>query len=802
MSRVRLDGFSINEPYSCVSGGRYTRKIPPYSPDPFVNYRWDKVSHNDGFQIFTAYPISYSANHAEHFSGLDTITAGKVNIKVSGTGSILLDFGVEYAAWLEIDSPDLSGHITLGISEYNKPAFVNSGPKSPAKTAEPVRYGDTYRLELNDELYEGVRFGFINITGFDKPFHITQIRLVCQLKPANYNGSFSCDNELLNKIWYTAAYVLRVNFKKDYFAAILMDRGDRHSWTGDAYTAQAAALPCFANYDFVLENLHYTAVHPNGIESFELYWVQSLIDYYEYPGDKNGVRELLPHALNRLDHAYEIYGTNPPLGFFGWDERLGAGFEAPGILENQYSYSFLAIEVWKAFAVVLEDLGEKMAAEQYRGYAAQKIAGLKSTGAWHKRCGLHALCGAVNAGLDDCEVRDKLKNKYFADRVNRVSYSPFNEYFILQAMSKIGSYDAAISSILDLWGGQIKYGGTTFFETFRPDWANVLGTNDPVPNNQAGYTSLAHPWSAGVLAWLSEEILGIKAEKAGFKTFTVTPHLGRQLNRVSGEMPTPYGTISASFDMETGHHVVMVPSGTTATVGVPKAGRTIIHIKQNGRLASASHEDQDFIYFTFLTAGEYRFDVLYEGEKRGYIPPEYKYPADFLGFDRETKGQWGLAYGKDGYWLCGYPSDNAKQLPDYVSNIRFAKGEDRTFTAVSSEARSMYSNRDNTGARALGGYQSRYNQACYQTFTVDIDLAYDHMYTVALYFVDWEKEGKSLAVEMFDGKTFELVAPVRIVEDHREGVYAIYKYNRPARFRIDHIRGEYVSLSGLFFGLN
>ena len=50
----------------------------------------------------------------------------------------------------------------------------------------------------------------------------------------------------------------------------------------------------------------------------------------------------------------------------------GAGFEAPGILENQYSYSFLAIEVWKAFAVVLEDLGGKMAAEQYRGYAAQK----------------------------------------------------------------------------------------------------------------------------------------------------------------------------------------------------------------------------------------------------------------------------------------------------------------------------------------------------------------------------------------------------------------------------------------------
>lgn len=73
---------------------------------------------------------------------------------------------------------------------------------------------------------------------------------------------------------------------------------------------------------------------------------------------------------------------------------------------------------------------------------------------------------------------------------------------------------------------------------------------------------------------------------------------------------------------------------------------------------------------------------------------------------------------------------------------------------------------------------------------------------MALYFVDWEKEGKSLAVEMFDGKTFELVAPVRIVEDHREGVYAIYKYNRPLGSGLIISRGEYVSLSGLFFGLN
>ena len=130
---------------------------------------------------------------------------------------------------LEIDTPDFSGELTLGVSEYNQPAIVNRGPQSPSKTAVPVKYGDTYRLELNSELYEGVRFGFVTVTKFERPFTITAVRLVCQTKPVNYEGSFASDNELLNKIWYTAAYDVRVNLKEDYLAAILVDRGDRHS---------------------------------------------------------------------------------------------------------------------------------------------------------------------------------------------------------------------------------------------------------------------------------------------------------------------------------------------------------------------------------------------------------------------------------------------------------------------------------------------------------------------------------------------------------------------------------------------
>lgn len=413
----------------------------------------------------------------------------------------MIDFGREFAGWLEIDSPDLSGRVTLGISEFTQPTFANPPAQSISKTKEPKKYGDTYRLETNDELYEGVRFAFINIEEFDKPFHITDIRLVCQTKPVNYNGSFDSDNEMLNRIWYTAAYVVRANLRKDYFAAILNDRGDRFSWTGDAYPAQAAALVAFGNYDFVLQNLRYTAAHSNGIESYELYWIFSLVDYYTYTGDKDGVMSLLSQATSRLDHAYQIYGTNPHLGFFGWDERLGAGFENPNIEENQNAYKMLAIRAWREFSNVLEDIGQSGLANKYRGYAEQKTKEILSDPEWYEDFGLHA-ADAINAGVAAGESADTLYERYFTDRLNRLSYSPFNQYFILQAMAGAGRQDDAVSAILDMYGGMIDYGATTFFEVYRPGWNAGIGVNGAVPNCQVGFNSLAHPWGAGVLTWM------------------------------------------------------------------------------------------------------------------------------------------------------------------------------------------------------------------------------------------------------------------------------------------------------------
>lgn len=318
-----------------------------------------------------------------------------------------------------------------------------------------------------------------------------------------------------------------------------------------------------------------------------------------------------------------------------------------------------------------------------------------------------------------------------------------------------------------------------------------------MPNNQAGYTSLAHPWSAGVLSWMSEELLGIKATTPGFDTFSVTPHLGRQLARVSGEIPTPHGRILASFDMETGVHTVAVPDGTKASVGIPRAERYIREIRLNGVKISADSEDKDFLYLNNLPAGNYTFTVIYEGASPKYLAGEYRYDAQFIGKDTETKGSWGGVYGRDGYVLCN--CDGKQQLPSYVSAVRFSKAYPQKWTDDTDDARALPGNRRNRGPRRMNGYRSNNQIACEQTFTVDIDLTAEHEYTVALYFVDWDHEGRELAIELFDGETLNLIAPVKVLDNFTGGVYMIYRYHKSARFRIDQIRGTNAVLSGVFF---
>jgi alpha-L-rhamnosidase len=796
------------EPYPYVSTGSFSSPAAPLSPDPLVSYRWPNPQASDGLELYLLKPKTVGATNAA-FSNLQSLTGNNPNVTVNGTGSIQMDFGQENAAWLEFDSPDLPNPnaVQMSISEYNQPEITAGGV---VKTQVPIKYGNTYRLELNSELYEGVRFGWIHVNSFTTPWHITGIRLVCQTKPANYNGSFLCSDPMLTRIWYTGAYTVKLNLLQNYFGAILIDRGDRIAWTGDDHCAQAASLVAFGNDDFIKKNIESTANNYNGIASYALYWVLSLIDYYNYSGDAATLNAYISTAQSVLDSAYAVYGTNPNLGFYGWDERLGAGFENANCEEAENAYKMLSIRAWKEFATAMGEDGRLDLQAKYSGYANEKIAELRQNPVWYQDFGLHACAGAVNTGLLNDTEKTAIFSQEFTDRVNRISFSPFNEYFVIQALAGMDKYDDALSSINDLWGSEINYGGTTFFEVSRPSWNAGIGINDPVPNCQCGFTSLCHPWSAGVVKWLNEEVLGIKPTSPGFATYRILPHLGRILTYVTGQTPTPFGNIQASFNVSNGLCSVTAPAGTVGTIGIPKVEKNINSITINGTLAwdgtfhpvtgiGGASNDTEFVYFTGVQPGTYSMSVAYSGSTPVYNEPPVKYAAEFIGEDATTSGNWGGVYGKDGYVLCNYNGNekDIQSLPPYVASVNYNVPHATVWVSGTNDDRALAPNANNQNSRNAGCYYT--DQSSTPTMTFTINCTRTNNYQVALYFVDWDNKGRRLAVEMFDANTLNLIAPVEVVTNFYGGKYLVYVYNKSVKFRIDHVRGDNAVLSGIFF---
>lgn len=790
---------SITEPYRRLTG-KPTGKEVPASPDPLAAYRWPHPSANDEMEIYTLRPQSATASQEGAARWNDP--AGRIT--VTGDCDLMFDFGQVNAAWLEFECKDLEAEVECSISEFNEPARFNLGSEHPEKTAAPARYGNTYRLELNRELYEGVRYAWIHLRNVTKPCHLSHVRLVCQTKPVNYEGSFECNDSTLSRIWYTAAYTVRLNLLKDYFGAILMERSDRHSWTGDAHTSQAAALVAFGNYDFIRQNLLRTADQYNGIESYSLYWVQSLADYFDYTGDTATVSQLTANAAAKLDRAYKHFDRLPPLSFYGWDERLGAGFEQPEQPETHLAYRALAIQTWRRFARMMEQCKRPELAAQYRRHADEKARQLRAAANWYEGYDIFALSDAVNAGLVSPQERQAVWQTAFADRIQRVSYSPFNQYFVINAMARMGRHAEALNTVDDCWGGQLRYGATTFFEVFRPSW-NLCkrAQNDAPVNNQCGYTSLAHPWSSGVLKWISEEILGIKPVKPGFAEFQVRPHLTGGVTRVAGDVPTPTGKIRFEMDARQGEARLTVPPQTCARLAIPLMETRDVSASVDGKPVAPTGKDSTHVYLPPLPPGTYSLHLAYDGEpasKACQEPIAYRYAAETVAEDSVTQGQWIGRYGRKGYVLFGYDEAGAHRmkLPDGCRSVILQK-ETNWHDDTQNNSPAALADPVAPARRKMGGIITGDPAVCRQAFTIDVDYRNPQPCKLSIYLAVPTGDARRSAIELFDLGNRRLLAPVHMVRHYNRGRYVTFSIDRPVRIRICQVRGDNAVCPAIFF---
>ena len=417
----------------------------------------------------------------------------------------------------------------------------------------------------------------------------------------------------------------------------------------------------------------------------------SVIDYYHYTGNSSLLKQ---HSAKMGQLLWELLKTvlthpdpssrQPGLGFVGWDDRTGAGFSNSSCVECERDFRMILLRAANETAVALAISGvdPQLAAtlKQKSALLAQMLRRPTVTGhPWHTPLLLASASDAVNAGLATEAEQDAMFARVMNDSLQICQLSPFNTYWTLQALGRMGRAEQALFVLRRCYGGMIAAGATTFWETFAQAPEYISGDLPPPPAHQpalvpwtwSGITSLCHPWAAGPAYWMSQNLLGVRPLSPGFKTFEIAPMLTPSLPSVSGIVPTVHGAFEVSVDLSLGTANVTVPSGLHGRVAIPLLpGRLLTALWINGSVVSMEPESTHrqgrlplVVTRNGIASGRYRHGdgaCWIEGigpgthrlrwtlsassarvehrEPTPFPPPRYR--AQFVRRDNKTSGNW------------------------------------------------------------------------------------------------------------------------------------------------------------------
>jgi hypothetical protein len=151
---------------------------------------------------------------------------------------------------------------------------------------------------------------------------------------------------------------------------------------------------------------------------------------------------------------------------------------------------------------------------------------------------------------------------------------PFMNYYEALARFRTGRDAEAWKLLRDVWGYmhlQRKTIEGVVEEPATSAWEHIELDGRPYRFEDG---SLAHPWSAGATALLTNEVLGVRPVAPGYERFVVEPHPG-DLEWAEGRVPTPHGPIDVRWRRREGRLQVDVdaPRGTRGTVVLPDGAR-------------------------------------------------------------------------------------------------------------------------------------------------------------------------------------------------------------------------------------
>ena len=382
------------------------------------------------------------------------------------------------------------------------------------------------------------------------------------------SGSFRCSDDEINKIWDVAAYTMDLTTREFFMDGI---KRDRWTWSGDAI--QSYLMNYYLHFDSEcvkrtirqLRGKDPVTAHVNTIMDYTLYWFKSILDYYQYTGDVDFVREMWPRMVTLMDYCiirtdYDglMEGQTDDWIFVDW---VDFPMHKRGTLCFE---QILFVEALHTMAVCA-----KLVDDEDDGYyeleakrTGQKVKDIFWSN--EQKAYLHAIeegqmnrqitkfpnMFAILYGLANEEERRKIMQSVMLNPAIPAITTPYMRFYELETLCIDGLHTQVLQEMRDYWGGMLREGATSFWEKYVP---SESGTQHLAMYGRPYGKSLCHAWGASPVYLLGKYYLGVCPTKPGYEEFVVEPHLG-DLDWMQGDVPTPHGMIHVEMD----RHQVMV----------------------------------------------------------------------------------------------------------------------------------------------------------------------------------------------------------------------------------------------------
>ena len=391
---------------------------------------------------------------------------------------------------------------------------------------------------------------------------------------SEFSGNYVSDDEFMNSLWQKSLRTLYVTMRDNF-----MDCPDREraQWWGDVTSEMIMTMYSMDSNSYLLYQKGVEAmlshiddtkvlqtVVPIEGDYFELP-VQQLAGivgfktYYDYTGDKAFIGKVYDAALDYLK-LWEIGENNLVVHRSGsWDWPDWGKKADMTAIENAWVY--YALSVVEEMADILgkdEDISfiterKETIAEGYKALWTEE--GFKSEEVKKPDDRANAL--AVLSGLAEKEQYNTILNVLTTTK----NSSPYMEYYVLEALCRMGEYETARDRIKDRYEGMVGEDYSTLWEF----WVSWQGT-------------MNHAWSGGPLVIMSKYFAGIAPVEAGYEKVRIDPQYGLS-DSLSCTVPGVKGLITLGYEKTEGGYEVQLtlPEDMKAVLYVPKGADVTIN---------------------------------------------------------------------------------------------------------------------------------------------------------------------------------------------------------------------------------